>query len=181
LSGDPIDERLDDVDVFTTGTVGRPGSRVFFLQIRSGGRRFDLKCEKAQVAAISRYLENVLQDLPPPEDRPMPAAMDMAPPTGDGFILGSIALGYDAHGDRVVIRLDEVGGPDDDDSDLDGPGIELGLDPNDDLGTIRIAVTRGQAAAFLEHADRVVAAGRPPCRWCGGPIDPDGHPCPRMN
>jgi hypothetical protein len=26
-----------------------------------------------------------------------------------------------------------------------------------------------------------VAAGRPNCRWCGFPIDPDGHPCPRMN
>lgn len=173
--GDPIDERLDEVDVFTTGTVGRPGSRVFFLQIRSGGLRFDLKCEKAQVAAISRYLDEVLQDLPPPEDRPMPASLDMVPPSGNGFILGGIALGYDAHGDRVVLQLSEVGGSDDDDD------IDDDLDDHGDLGMIRIAVTRGQAAAFLEHAERVVAAGRPPCRWCGGPIDPDGHPCPRMN
>lgn len=173
MSGDPIDERLDDVEVFTTGTVGKPGARVFFLQIRSGGRRFDLKCEKAQVAAISKYLDDVLQDLPPPEDRPMPAAMDMAPPVGDGFILGSIALGYDAHGDRVVLQFGEVGGPDDDDDDESFD--------DDTTGMIRIAVTRGQAAAFREHAEQIVAAGRPPCRWCGGPIDPDGHPCPRMN
>jgi uncharacterized repeat protein (TIGR03847 family) len=27
----------------------------------------------------------------------------------------------------------------------------------------------------------VVAAGRPPCPLCGGPIDPDGHVCPRSN
>ncbi|MDB0005655.1 DUF3090 family protein [Ilumatobacteraceae bacterium] len=176
-SDDPIDERLDDVEVFTAGTVGRPGSRVFFLQIRAAGRRFDLKCEKAQVAAISRYLDDVLQDLPPPEDRPLPAALDMAAPTGEGFILGSIALGYDAHGDRVILQLGEIGGPDNsDDSDDDEPDTD-----ESDVGQIRISVTRGQAAAFREHAEQVVAAGRPPCRWCGGPIDPDGHPCPRMN
>jgi uncharacterized repeat protein (TIGR03847 family) len=42
-------------------------------------------------------------------------------------------------------------------------------------------VTRSQAAAFCERADDLVAAGRPTCSFCGFPIDPDGHPCPRMN
>jgi uncharacterized repeat protein (TIGR03847 family) len=42
-------------------------------------------------------------------------------------------------------------------------------------------LSRGQARAFARHAERVVAAGRPACRFCGGPIDPDGHACPRMN
>jgi hypothetical protein len=27
----------------------------------------------------------------------------------------------------------------------------------------------------------VVEAGRPNCRWCGLPMNIDGHPCPRMN
>jgi 5-methylcytosine-specific restriction endonuclease McrA len=27
----------------------------------------------------------------------------------------------------------------------------------------------------------VVAAGRPTCQFCGQPIDPDGHICPRSN
>ena len=34
---------------------------------------------------------------------------------------------------------------------------------------------------FCDHADDVVGAGRPPCRFCGLPMDPDGHTCPRMN
>ena len=51
----------------------------------------------------------------------------------------------------------------------------------DDRGHIRLYMTRSQAAAFCDHADELVAAGRPNCQWCGNPIDPDGHPCPRMN
>ncbi|MGH9011673.1 MAG: DUF3090 family protein [Acidimicrobiia bacterium] len=32
--------------------------------------------------------------------------------------------------------------------------------------------TRGSAA---------VERGRPPCPLCGGPLDPSGHICPRLN
>jgi uncharacterized repeat protein (TIGR03847 family) len=39
----------------------------------------------------------------------------------------------------------------------------------------------GQAVAFIEVAEAAVAAGRPSCLFCGRPIDPNGHMCPRMN
>ena len=55
------------------------------------------------------------------------------------------------------------------------------VDDDPDRGHVRLYVTRSQAAAFCEYADELVAAGRPNCQWCGNPIDPDGHPCPRMN
>ncbi len=85
-------------------------------------------------------------------------------------MLGPIGLGYDRSTDRLVLQLDEmvIGEDDQDDDDLDG-------------GHVRVYVTRGQAASFVARAETVVAAGRPDCRWCGHPIDPDGHPCPRMN
>jgi len=54
-------------------------------------------------------------------------------------------------------------------------------DDDDDRGHVRLYLSRGQAAAFCDHADGVVEAGRPPCPWCANPIDPDGHDCPRMN
>lgn len=182
----PLDERLDDVDAFTTGTVGRPGQRTFFLQVRSGGARYDIKCEKVQVAAMADFLRNVLQDLPPAEDRPVDGAMELLPPHDDDFVLGQIALGYDPHGDRLVVQLIEVGERDavdddeDDDDDDDDDGLDLD-DESDDRARIRISITRSQATAFCAHADEVVAAGRPNCRWCGRPIDPDGHHCVRMN
>ena len=37
------------------------------------------------------------------------------------------------------------------------------------------------ARAFVKRAQRVVAAGRPPCPLCGLPLDPEGHICVRTN
>jgi uncharacterized repeat protein (TIGR03847 family) len=37
------------------------------------------------------------------------------------------------------------------------------------------------ARAFATRAGRVVSAGREQCPFCGGPIDPEGHLCPRAN
>ena len=55
---------FDEVDTFTLGTVGRPGSRTFFVQARRGDRSVTVKCEKQQAAAIAEYLRRVLSDLP---------------------------------------------------------------------------------------------------------------------
>ncbi|HEY5033265.1 MAG TPA: DUF3090 family protein, partial [Actinomycetes bacterium] len=37
------------------------------------------------------------------------------------------------------------------------------------------------ARAFAQRAAAVVGAGRPPCPFCGLPLDPTGHLCPRQN
>jgi len=37
------------------------------------------------------------------------------------------------------------------------------------------------ARAFVKRALALVAAGRPPCPFCGFPLDPGGHVCPRAN
>lgn len=168
---------FDHVDAFTTGAVGRPGQRTFFLQARAGGRRITVKCEKQQVAALAQYLRGLLNDLPPAADQPLVAAMELIDPIEPEFVLGPIGLGYDRDTDRFVVQLEEAAPPGADEPD------EL-LEPDDDLldrGRLRAALTRGQVQAFCERSDRVVSAGRPTCRFCGGPIDPDGHACPRMN
>lgn len=163
---------FDDVDMFTTTAVGEPGSRTFYLFARSGGQRVSVKCEKQQVSAISQYLRKVLNDLPPPEDRPLPGSLQSVDPVEQAFVLGPIGLGYDRGNDRLLVQLEELIVTDDD------PDRDEDLT---DRSHIRLYVTRGQAEAFCEHAEELVAAGRPSCLWCGNPIDPDGHPCPRMN
>jgi uncharacterized repeat protein (TIGR03847 family) len=168
---------FEDVDAFTTGAIGEPGARVFFLQARHGKQRVAVKCEKQQVSAIAQYLRRVLNDLPPPDDRPMSSSLELVEPVDEAFVLGPIGLGYDRTSDRLVVQLEEINVEGDDEDDL----ADSGPDDEDADGHIRIYVTRGQAASFCEHAEQVVAAGRPDCRWCGLPIDPDGHPCPRMN
>lgn len=174
---------FEHVDAFTTGAIGRPGERVFYLQARTGEQRVAIRCEKQQVAAIAQYLRRVLVDLPPAEDRPLDRALELATPVEEVFVLGPIGLGYDRANDRIVVQLEELT-PDDmlDDADDDPEGDDP--DPLSDDGTrghVRVYVSRSQATAFCDHADRVVAAGRPTCQWCTQPIDPDGHPCPRMN
>ncbi|MCU1504450.1 MAG: hypothetical protein JWM12_3804 [Ilumatobacteraceae bacterium] len=164
---------FDEVDAFTVGAVGEPGARVFFLQARRGGTRVTVKCEKQQASAIADYLGKVLDDLPAVSDKPMPAAMELAAPVDAAFVLGPVGLGYDRTNDRVLVQLEEVIVTDE--------SGEPAPEALEDRGHLRVFLTRSQAHAFCEHADSIVAAGRPACVFCGLPMDPSGHPCPRMN
>ena len=106
----------------------------------------------------------------------MPSAVDARDLGEQSFVLGPIGLGYDRSNDRLLVQLEELVASDEE-ADED---VEVSEDASD-RGHIRLYMTRSQAAAFCDHADDLVAAGRPSCMWCGNPIDPDGHPCPRMN
>jgi uncharacterized repeat protein (TIGR03847 family) len=167
---------FDDVDTFTPAAIGQPGQRVFYVHARAGEQRVTIKCEKQQVIAIAQYLRRVLADLPPPEERPLP--VELRDPGEQVFVLGPIGLGYDRGNDRLLVQLEELLPPPDDDEDEE---LDDDLVGAPDRGHVRLYVTRSQAAAFCERAEELVAAGRPTCQWCGNPIDPDGHPCPRMN
>lgn len=160
----------DDVDAFTTAAIGEPGSRTFYLQIRSQGRHITMKCEKQQVAALSQYIRQLLADAPDVKERPLDDAMQMTTPLDVEFIVGTVGIAYDPRSDQMVIQIDEM---------RDDEAFTEGED--DEIGRVRIYISRGQAAAFCEHADDVVAAGRPACIFCGRPKNVDGHACPRMN
>ena len=101
---------FDEVDSFSATAIGEPGSRVFYLQARAGRQRITVKCEKQQVTAISQYLRRVLSDLPPPEDRPLPGAVDPGARELEeqAFVLGPIGFGYDRGNDRVLVQLEEL-------------------------------------------------------------------------
>ena len=163
---------FDEVDAFTVGALGEPGARAFFLQARRGTTRVTVKCEKQQASAISDYLRRVLNDLPAPTERPIAAAMELAEPVAAAFVLGPVGLGYDRSNDMVLVQLEEVIA-------VDEEGEPLDADP--DRGHVRVFLTRSQAHAFCDHAETIVAAGRPSCIWCANPINPDGHFCVRMN
>ena len=157
--------RFDLVDDFTTGTIGQPGQRVFFLQLLAGLDRVTLRCEKGHGSALAASFRTVLSDLPPIEGDPVTGELLVS---GEDWILGGIGLAYDEDADRIIVQLEELV-VDDDDPSAPEPA------------TARFSLTREMAAAFCDRADALVAAGRPPCQWCGRPLDPDGHICPRMN
>ena len=178
-------------DFFTTGTVGQPGRRVFYLQARESGRVVTLKLEKEQVGALAEYLAKLLSDLPKPG--PLPSDMALLEPVSEEWVVGSLGVAYDESADRILIVAEELTeGDEDDDDDDEEEGEEAeeaeGPEPaaaeaveSPDTAKARFRLTRPQAAAFVERARSLVQAGRPICRTCGLPIDPDGHPCPGTN
>jgi uncharacterized repeat protein (TIGR03847 family) len=165
--------QLDSVDGFTTAAIGEPGRRTFYLQVRQGELAVTVKCEKQQAAAIAAYLRRAMNDLPAPDSKPMDSALELREPVEVAFVLGSIGLGYDQESDRMLVQLEEL-------VETDEAG-EPDAEAVENRGHVRLMIDRGQALAFCERTETIVAAGRPPCMFCGRPLDPDGHLCPKMN
>jgi uncharacterized repeat protein (TIGR03847 family) len=164
-------------DRFTAGTVGEPGRRVFYLQAMADGRLVTLKLEKQQVGALAEHLAALLADLPIPGDDEIGRTdVGFVEPSDAEWVVGRMGVAWDEHEDRLVLQCEEL-------LVVDAEGDEEdGVDPDDDPpATARFRLTRAQVAAFVDVARELVAAGRPPCRLCGGPMDPAGHACPRLN
>ncbi|HLI16543.1 MAG TPA: DUF3090 family protein [Acidimicrobiales bacterium] len=147
----------------SVGTIGPVGQRAFFLQARQGAELLTLKLEKQQVAALSQRLGELLQRLPRAGELPADAAGTLEAFGEADFVVGALALAYDARDDRIVVLAEELVGEDEE-------GAEA-----------RLALTREQAGALAIEGVRLVEAGRPPCPLCGFPLDPRGHACPRTN
>jgi uncharacterized repeat protein (TIGR03847 family) len=185
-----MNERFDlgDVLAFTAGTIGEPGQRVFFLQAQAEHAIVTVKCEKQQVAALGQFLEGLLQDLPTPDDDLLPSAPELVDPVDPVWVAGALGVAWEDALDRFVLVVDELNENAVTDGEEGSGGSEaetvadiLQDDAASDLGRLRLELTRSQAKAFSARATELVAAGRPPCRFCGMPIDPHGHACPRMN
>jgi uncharacterized repeat protein (TIGR03847 family) len=164
---------LDGPDHFTAGAVGPPGQRVFYLQAREGTRVVTLKCEKEQVAALGEYLGGLLARLTGTAE-PATEKRDLLPPVEAAWDVGSLGVGYDGDRDRVVVVANERVEEDDEEE-------EGRPKPAAEAASARFAITRAQAAAFVERARALLKAGRPTCPMCGEPKDPAGHSCPRSN
>ena len=158
---------LPDVDRFTAGTVGPPGSRVFYLQAMAAGEVVTLRLEKQQVGALAQYLAELLHDLPSPADDEVPTDLELVEPVQERWIVGQLGVVFDESRDRMVVRADELVAEDEEDEAT--PGMA------------RFALTRGQVQAFVVRAATLVSSGRPPCPLCGRPIDPEGHMCIKTN
>ena len=171
---------FDPVERFVAGTVGIPGERTFFLQARTGSRLVSVSLEKAQVAAIADRVLQILREIRLSEplavfervaydDQPLESPID------EEFRVGVIGLAYVS--DRRLIEIDLQAIVDSGNADEE----LLEIDTTSDQDILRILMTLGYAESFAKRANTVVAAGRAPCPFCGGPIDPNGHLCPRAN
>lgn len=116
-------------------------------------------------------------------------------PLVEEFRVGTITLSWDGDEEVVVIEFfpvseasaaepfdDDESSSDDADEDADQAAgqaaDEMEIEAEEML---LVKLDPAYARAFVRRAQSVVSAGRPPCQFCGGPVDPEGHLCPRAN
>jgi uncharacterized repeat protein (TIGR03847 family) len=119
--------------------------------------------------------------------------MALLEPVAEAWVVGSLGVAYDEGADRILIVAEELTEEAEEDDDEEEEGEEPAepepseraaaaeAEESPDTAKARFRLTRPQAAAFVERGRALVQSGRPICRTCGLPIDPDGHPCPGTN
>lgn len=148
---------FDDVEFFTVGTLGPRGERVFYLQGRGDGQLLSLKLEKQQVSALADYLDQVMDDLPETTLGPLPADLSLREPVVSAWTIGALGVAYAGDEDRLIVLAEEAIV---DDDDL--------VEPNH----ARFVLRREQVMGLIDRARDIVSAGRPPCEYCGSPLQP---------
>lgn len=172
---------FDPPERFVAGTVGQPGDRTFYLQASGGGRTVSVALEKVQVAVLAERLEELLEevrrrgagDVPVLAPRELEDTAPLDAPVEEEFRVGSMGLAWD--GDAEVVVLEALAPAESEDE------VEPLMDVEDGPDALRVRLSADMARAFVARAQRVVAAGRPPCPLCALPLDPEGHVCPRQN
>jgi uncharacterized repeat protein (TIGR03847 family) len=164
---------------FIPGTVGEPGDRTFFLQVRKSPAIVSVSLEKVQVAALADRLTVLLAELARrglevPDDAVDVAPAELDEPIQELFRVGTMALSWDGERERIVIETREITSEDDE-------PLEVADDDEDGPDLVRVSLTLAETQTFIEQSTNLVSAGRLPCPLCGQPLDPLGHICPRRN
>ncbi len=189
----PVVHRFDPPERFVPGTVGEPGQRTFFLQARAGSQLTSVSLEKRQVEILGQRVAELLDELVAsagatgivPALTPV-AMIDNEPleqPIEEEFRAGTITLSWDTDDERVVIEVFPVV-----EIEVDLPVeaaeqelIDLPIEEPEPEELLLVRMPAAMARLFAARAESVVAAGRAPCPFCGGPMDAQGHLCPRAN
>ncbi len=163
---------FEQPDRFIVGTIGGPGEREFYFQIREKNVLISLATEKSQVAALAERITTIIREIKksaplsavksaPQDDQPLELPLDSE------FVVGAIGIAFDPSLLEIEISFRAQDDEDNEDEDS-GPVVQVHLDLS-------------MAQAFAQRTMALVAAGRPLCPFCTSPIDPRGHLCPRAN
>lgn len=168
-------------DRVVIGTVGVPGARTFYLQVRTGTQIVSIALEKQQSALLAEKIDEILDQLitvegnrfSVPTGTPIELVdNDPLEAVQEQFRTGAMSLGWDPTTAHVVIEAYPI-------SDIDagdnGESLDQDGDEVPEMLLVRIPV--GTARAFAKRTREVVAAGRPLCPLCGYPVDAGGHIC----
>lgn len=152
-----------DLQHFTTGTVGPSGQRVFYLQFGNPGDLATLQLEKMQVRALADFLDQLIVDVEPISLDEIPLVLDLVEPISPDWIVSSIGVAFEKEKSEFVVVAEEL------------------IDEDTEAAMAQIHLTPGQVKAFISKATEVVSAGRPPCNYCGEPLNYADAWCPCFN
>lgn len=161
-----------DPERFVAGTVGLPGERTFYLQAMDAKRVSSVSLEKSQVGLLAERILTLLKEMNLPLKSTI-LQVDDGPldlPLIEDFRVGLIAIAWDLQSQRLIIEA-QSGDSDEviDHHDIEGPDL------------FRVSISASMAKSFALRCNALIKAGRPPCQFCGNPLDPVGHLCPRAN
>ena len=139
------------------GVLGEVGNRVFLFQAREADHLVTIKCEKVQLSALAQWLAQVIEELGRPGH--LPDDLSLEAPDEFDFVVGEIA-----------VALDE-----------DDHTVEVTFQSSEEDDSLIVTLSREWVGALAIAITRLVEAGRPLCPLCAGPLDPQGHDCPRTN
>lgn len=169
------------------GSVGPPGQRTFFLQASGEGRVVSVSLEKEQVRLLGESLAELLDEVGGPEgsEESAQAFVDKAAletPIEDDFRVQRLSVAWEGVRRRVVLEahdrpdaeeLAELEDAADGEPDFPWSGMPA--------QSLRVVLEPGPARAFALRCTASLVGGRPSCPFCGQPLDPSGHICPRAN
>ena len=179
-------------DRVVIGTIGSPGSRTFYLQVRARSQVMSVALEKEQSALLAEKIDEILDELMVNEGNPfsVPSTtpielVDNDPlelPLDEQFRAGAMSLGWDPSTVQIVVEAFPV--QEIDEADFDPESIQ-NLEQLEELvepaEVLRVGMPVGTARAFAKRTREVVGAGRPLCPLGGTPMDPEGHTCPVLD
>jgi uncharacterized repeat protein (TIGR03847 family) len=159
---------------FTAGTIGPKGQRTFYLQFGNAGELVSLKVEKGQVSALAEFFDQLLEELDPLPDGEIPLALDLIDPVEAAWAVASIGVAHQTGDGLFAMVIEELVIEDDEG---EGEGEEEEIEP----ATAEVRLTQGQVQAFVGRARELLSSGRPPCDFCGRPLDHADGWCPCHN
>lgn len=161
---------FDEVELLSAFAVGVPGKRTFFLAAGEKNNWLRVWVEKEHLEALTLGIERLLfalsqENISYPQEaegQPLPDDTPSQLPSAELELI-QMTLGYDQ--DRATIEI------------LAQP---LGSQ-EEDASEAFCRTTIAQLKKLRRQVKDLIAAGRPLCPLCSGPIDPEGHVCPRLN